>query len=135
LARGKRIVEEGLGYVYRPMDWMNPQLSQAVLVFHKEYLETHREEVQRFVNAYVKRIAYEKSIPEEEKDASWSKGLMMAGKFEDMVIPTYDLPPTLRPALLEEMQDLMIQYGELDKKVDVEDFIDYTFVIQAMQNL
>ena len=135
LALGRRLVKAGEGYVYRPMDWMNSALSHALLVFDKNYLETHREEVQRFVNAYVNRIAYEKSIPEEEKDRSWSKGLMMVGEFQGMRIPIYDLPPRLRPELLEEMQDLLLEYGEIDAKVDIEDFIDYGFVETAMETL
>jgi ABC-type nitrate/sulfonate/bicarbonate transport system substrate-binding protein len=133
LARGKRIVEEGLGYVYRPMDWMNSQLSHSVLVFGKTYLETHREEVQRFVNAYVKRIAYEKSIPEEEKDETWNKGLMMAREFEEMNIPGYDLPPKVRVDFLEQIQDLLLEYGEIDKTVTISDFVDGNFVERAME--
>jgi len=131
----KRLVDSGVAYVYRPMDWMDSAVSHALLVFHKDYVANHREEVQRVVQAYVKRVAYEKSIPDEEKDRSWNKGLMLEGEFEGMEIPTYDLPPKVRVDLLEEMQRLLREYGEIDKAVGLNNFIDMSFVERAMETL
>lgn len=62
LVQTKKLVESGDAYVYRPMDWMDSRLSHAVLVFRKDYLDGHRPEVQKIVNAYVKRVAYEKNF-------------------------------------------------------------------------
>jgi len=135
LLHGRVLVTSGLVYVYRPMDWMNSELSHALLVFHKNYLESHREEVQKIVNAYVKRIIYEKNLPEEEKDASWNRGLMMVGEFQGMSLPSYDLPPRIRVGLLEEMQDLLFTYGVIDKKLNLNDFIDERFVEKAWREL
>jgi len=127
----KRLVDSGLAYVYRPMDWMDSAISHALLVFHKDYVANHREEVQRVVQAYVKRVAYEKSIPDEQRDRSWDKGLMMEGEFEGMEIPTYDLPPKIRTDLLEAMQGLLLKYGEIDQAVDITNFVDTSFVDNA----
>ena len=124
----RHLVLDGTAYVYQPMSWMDPALSHALLVFHKDYIQNHREEVKRVVDAYVKRIAYEKGLPEEQKDRSWDKGLMMEGEFQGMEIPSYDLPPRIRVDLLEEMQGLLYKYGEIDKTVDIRDFIDESFV-------
>lgn len=131
LANARRLVLAGTAYVYRPMDWMDSALSHAVLVFHKDYLKNHRDEVQKIVNAYVKRIAYEKSIPDEERDRSWRKGLMMEGEFEELEIPTYDLPPKMRVDLLNKMQDLLLEYNDIERKVDIKDFVDDSYVDNA----
>lgn len=128
LGATRALVLSGDAYVYRPMDWMNSQLSHSLLVFHKDYLESHKEEIQKIINAYMKRIVYENNIPEEEKDRSWNKGLMMDGEFQGVHIPIYDMPPKIRVGLLDEMQDLLLEYGEIDKKVDIKNFIDHSFI-------
>ncbi len=131
LVQTKKLVESGDAYVYRPMDWMDSKLSHAVLVFRKDYLDGHRAEVQKIVNAYVKRVAYEKKLPKSERDKSWDKGLMMEGEFEDMSIPAYDMPPKLRPELLDKMQDLLFKYGKISRKTDLSPHLDYSFVENA----
>jgi len=124
----RHLALDGTAYVYQPMNWMDSALSHALLVFHKDYIQNHREEVQRVVDSYVRRIAYERELPEEQKDRSWDKGLMVEGKFQGMEIPSYDLPPKIRVDLLEEMQDLLLTYGEIDKTIDIRAFIDESFV-------
>lgn len=135
LLGARKLVLSDVAYIYRPMNWMNSQLSHAVLVFHKDYLENHKEEVQKVVTAYMKRIAYEKNLPEEEKDSSWDKAFMMVGKFEGMSIPQYNLPPKLKSNLLEEMQDLLLKYNEIEKKINIEEYLDYSFVDRAMEEI
>src|SRR3989338_275342 len=129
----KRLVESGDAYIYQPMDWIDSRLSHALLVFRKDYLDNHRAEVQKIVNAYMKRVRYEKQLPEPRKDRSWDKGLMMEGEFEDMSIPAYDMPPKLKPELLKKVQDLLFKYGEIDKKVNIEKYLDNNFVDKAME--
>ena len=124
----KHMVERGEGYIYRPMDWMNSELSHALLVFRKDYVQNHRDKVQKVVNAYAKRIAYEKALPDEEKDRSWNKALMMEGEFQGLRIAAYDFPPLVKIDLLEEMQDLLFKYNKIDQKVSLSEFITNEFV-------
>ena len=131
----RRLVLSGVAYVYRPMNWMDSAISHVVLAFHKDYIESHREEVQKVVNAYVKRILYEKNLPDEQKDRSWDKGLMMEGEFQGMRVPAYDLPPKLRVDLLQEVQNLLLEYGEIDSIVDINNFIDNSFVEESWKKL
>lgn len=135
LAAARTLVQDGTAYVYRPMDWMDSQLSSAVLVFHKDFVEDYPDQVQKVVNAYMKRIKFEKELPEEEKDRSWDKGLMMVGEFEGMSIPYYDYPPLVRIGLLEEMQDLLLKYNEIDEKIDLSEFIDNSFVEKIYEEI
>lgn len=132
----KKFIEDDIGYLYRPMDWLNPEISHAVLVFHKDYLAKHQEEVQKIVNGYVKRIKYEKDLPEEELKNPREFGLQMVNEdMEEMTIPAYDLPPKMRLDLLEQMQDLLLKYGKASKKVRITDFIDDSFVDRAMESM
>lgn len=131
----RRLVLADLAYVYRPMNWMDSAISHAVLVFHKDYVESHREEVQKVVDAYVKRIAYERNLPDEEKNTTWDKGLTMGAEFQGMRMPAYDLPPRLRVDLLEEVQNLLLEYDFIDEKIDINDFIDKEFVEEAWREI
>lgn len=123
----KHLLEDEEGYIYRPMDWIEPPISHALLVFRKDYVDNHREEVQKVVNAYTKRIAYEKALPEEKKDRSWNKMLAMEGKFRGLRIASYEFPPLVRIDVLEHAQDLLFKYNEIDRKVDMNEFIDNSF--------
>jgi ABC-type nitrate/sulfonate/bicarbonate transport system substrate-binding protein len=133
LGRARKLVLMGGAVIYRPMDWMNPALSHALLVFNNSFIENRRDDVQRIVDAYVRRIAMERDIPQEKKDPAWEKGtgLMMAGEFEGMSIASYDLPPLVRVDLINEMKRLLLEYGEIERDVRCEDYVDHSFVEQA----
>lgn len=124
----KILVENGTARIYRAMDWMDSQLSFSILVFHKDFIEKHRDEVERFVAAYSQRIKYEEELPEEQKDESWDKSKMMKGDFEKMSIPSYDYPPYIKIDKLYQVQDLLIKYGYIKQGVKIEDYIDTSFV-------
>jgi len=129
----KHEVEKGTVYVYRSMDWINPPISQGVLVFRKDYVESHAEEVQKVVEAYIKRIVYEQSLPDKEKDRSWDKAFMMEGKFQDVGIATYELPPLMKIGIMNKVQGLLQKYSYIDSTVNLESFIDNSFVERAME--
>lgn len=132
----KKFINNDIGYVYRKLDWINPEASLALIVFHRDFLKEHKRDVQKIVNAYVKRIEFEKGLSEDEKRVPKEFGLQMINEDVDgMNIPQYDLPPVLRKDLLEEMQNLLLKYEEIDKGVDIEDYLDYSFVKEAMRNL
>ncbi len=130
-----KLVEKQAAYIYRPMNWMNPELSHALLIFRKDFVDKHPDLVQKVVNAYVKRVHYEKGLPEDQIDRSKDKGLTMKLQFEDMTIAQYDMPPYVRVDLLNRMQELLIEYGYLKKGARLEDFIDNSFVEKAVKEI
>lgn len=130
----RKFVKNGVGYVYRKLDWVNPEASLAVLVFNKAFLKDNREAAQKIVNAYVKRIKYEHGLTEGERRKPQEFGLQMVNyDVEGMNIPQYDLPPVIRVELLSLIQDLMSKHGFIKKKADIERFIDRGFVDKAMK--
>ena len=135
LMQVRKLVRRGLAYVYRPMDWMDSALSHALLVFNRDYVKNHPEKVQKVVNAYVKRINFENNLPEDEIDKSWDVALGMKGTFQGMQLPRYDFPPKIRIDLLNEIQDLLLKYGYIDKKINVREFVDHRFVEKAYNKL
>lgn len=120
---------------YRPLTWVNPEMSQSVLVFRRDFIEKHPDSVQRVVSAYTRRIAYEKTIPEKNADRGWKKATMMRSEFEGMMIPQYALPPRVRPDLLTGMQALLLRYGFVKRADDLGPDIDNEFVDRAMEEL
>ena len=139
LLKVPKVLEENAGYMYRAMDWMNAEISQAFLVFRKDFIEKHPEEVQKIVTAYMRRIKYEDSLPKEEKISSIhpknNLGLQLGFQLNGSSIPVYDYPPLIRVELLNQVQDLLFEYGEIEKKVDLSDFIDNSFVIRAQSEI
>jgi len=113
-----RLIDEGLIYEYRKMDWMNPKLSHGVLIFRRDFFEKHPEKVKKIISAYMRMIQDEKNEAARQTKGAFS-----------------EYPPLVHVDLLQEMQGLMLEYGEIDTKVDIGDFIDYNVVEEAMRNL
>ena len=131
----RKVVLEDKNYLYRPMNWMDSAISHAVLVFNKDYVENHPDKVQKVVDAYVKRIKYEKDIPKDKRDRSWDKGMFMESIFQGLKVPRYDFPPRIRVDLLDEVQDLLIKYDYIDKKMNISNFVDDSFAVRATESI
>lgn len=123
-------------YVYRPMNWLNPELSHALLVFGRDFLRDRRDLAVKIVAAYARRILYERSIPHEKKEKTYDRGVtnMMRLDFhEKMTLPVYDHPPALRPDLLKEVEGLLLRHGRVKAPADFGRFTDYSVVKEAVR--
>lgn len=135
LRTARRLVKGGYAYIYRPMDWMNSWVSHSVLVFRKEYAEDNPENVQKVVNAYMKRVRYEKDLLDSEKDSSWDRAGGMVGEFMGMQIPAYDTFPRVSIGILNEIKRLLFAYGKIENDVDIKNYIDNRFVERIYREL
>lgn len=106
------LVKDDLAYIYRKMDWMDPRLSHGLLIFRKDFMETHSVEIEKIVRAYIKKVKHDHDILGEN-------------------YPRTDYPPLVRVDLLEGLQDLLFEYGKIDGKVDLARFINNDFVKRA----
>ena len=133
----KSVIEERKSaYLYRPMDWMNPELSHSLLVFRKDIVTQRPDWVERIVRAYMKRIQFERSLPPDVRESTReSKSLMMELRFQGMSIPSYDFPPLVRLDLLREMHRLLVKYHFASGDPDLRNHIDNSFIERAMHNL
>lgn len=124
-------------YVYRPMNWLNPEISLAVLAFRKDFLSKHRDLVVKIVSAYTKRIGYERTIPEAklEKTRKHGRTGMMKLDVHGMSLPVYDYPPKVRVELLKEMEHVMILHGLLEGTTDIGLFVDNSAVEAVWKDL
>jgi len=121
-------IEDGEAVLYRPMDWINPEVSHALLVFRKDFILKYPEKVEKIIRAYMKRIKYEKSLSEDERKKEQSFGYQIELSYEGMGLPRYDFPPLVRLDLLQEIQRLLLDYKIIDQKKDLSEFIDNSFV-------
>ena len=124
-----------IGRIYRPMDWMNPELSHALLVFRRDFVEQYPEKVQAVVDAYVKRIAYEDGLSEEERHKPGDFGIQIAKHYKGLSLPIFDYPPFVCVDLLQGMQKLLLEYGDIDKTVNINDFVDNSFVEKTWREI
>lgn len=131
LLLGKEAVENGFGTIYRPMDWANPEMLQALLVFRADVVEKHPERVQRVIDGYLARIREEREMPDAKKDRSGLTGWMMREDYKGLSIPTFDAVPKVRVDLLRQAEALLIKHGVLKGKLPIERSIDNSFVDDA----
>lgn len=131
----KEFIEEGLADLYQPMNWVNPELSQAVLVFRRDYYESHKPEIKKFLKAYLNRIKYEK-----ENDREWylgSDGVREIGlrahmEFMGMDMPKFDYPPLINAELLNQMQALLLKHKQIGEMVPLYPYVDQSLLNELM---
>ncbi len=131
----RALVTSEIAYLYRKMDWLNPEISHALLVFRKDFVEAHPERVKKIIRAYMRRIKYEHSMPEEEKIKEKRFGLQMILYFQGLNLPQYNYPPLVRQDLLKEVQRLLLKYKFIDREIDLEKFINNSFVEEIYKEL
>ena len=133
--------------IYRPLNWVNADLSQAVLVFKKEFLEKNPEQVEKIVEAIMINNMDELSLPENKKpiDIENDKTRMKKNRgyhvgretvqieFRGMRLPKMDKIPYVNIDLLNEMQILLLKHNVIDKTTKLDGFIDNTFVKRISQ--
>lgn len=122
-------------YVYRPLDWINPEMSQSLLVFDKAFLEKHRDRVQKIVFAYMSQIKAEQGLGEAEKMQRNKKGLEISTDFGGLDFPQTKDVPFIRADLLNDWQKLLLKHGAIQKAVDIEGAIDNSFVAAAEKEI
>lgn len=135
----RRLVTQDEAYIYRKMDWMNPEISQGLLLFKKDFVEKYPERIEKVVRAYMKRIIFEQNLPPEarlkDKASNEQRGLTMETDFHGLNHPQYDLPPIIDSNLLDQSQKLLLKYEMIDKIIRLEDFIDNSFVERIHKEL
>lgn len=131
----RRVVRHHRGYVYRPLNWVNAEMSQALLVFSKSFVQKHPDLVLRLVRAYMAEISHEKALPLAERRKLEIRGLQIEEDFQGMSLPQFDLPPLVRQDLLDDMQRLLVKHGRLPRAVRLDPYIDNSFVRQAAKDL
>lgn len=133
----QKVVEAGLAEIYQPFDWVNPELSHALLVFRRDYYDTHKEEIKKFIEVYIDRIIYEEENPAEEyykQDGVEERGLLAHLKFAGMDIPRFSYPPLIEIGLLNEMQDLLQKHGQVEySSVDLTPYIDQSLLLELIE--
>ena len=74
-------------------------------------------------------------LPEEKRLKTQDFGLQMLLYYQGMSLPQYDYPPYVKADLLKQMQDLLFNYGVIDKKNNLTEFIDNRFVKKIYEKL
>jgi len=123
-----QVTTQGVAYLYRKMDWVNPDIFHGLLVFRKDFIEAHPQEIEKIVRAYMKRLKYEEKNPEEGRTDDENLGFKKVLYFQGEHIPQYRYPPLVSLDLLNEVQDLMRKYKTINTGVDLGKFINNDFV-------
>ena len=104
-------------------------------MFRKDFIEAHPEEVEKIIRAYMKRIKYEHSLPEEEQHKEGPFGIQIKSHYKGLSLPISSYPPLVRMDLLEEVQRLLLKYKFIDQEINLEDFVDNSFVQEIYEEL
>ena len=131
LMSARKMVEDGKVYVYRPLNWVPANLSLALLVFHKDYVARHRDEIIKMLAIYSKRVAYENSLPSADRTRKRKKGQQMAESFLGMNYPQCDIPAIVEPPLLEKMQEVLLKHRMMKSRAIINPHVDNSLVLEA----
>ncbi len=116
-------------------DWVDPELSHALIVSTLEYVAANRERLVKLMETYILRIQAEHALSYEERTRQDEKGIQMAMDYYGLNLPQYDIVPTVSVALLTEMARLLRKYGFIEEEIDVASFVDNSLVLEALENL
>lgn len=133
----EQVVGRKEGYVLRKLDWVNPVLSQAVLVFHKDFLKRNPERVKKILKVYVDRIYYEYSLTKEQRTTKNGEelpiGLKMETDFMGMGLPVYREDAYVSSDLLIEMCNLLAKHEKVSGDCEeISKFIDNKLVSSVL---
>lgn len=121
--------------IHRQLDWINPEMSLSVLVFHKDFVKKHPAAVQKAVLAYMRRARTEFAMPTAQKTARAKKGLQINIDFEGLNLPEHRQIPEVQTGLLNDWQKLLVKHKMLDREVDLAPHVDNSFVKRAAEEL
>ncbi len=122
-------------HIHRPLDWINPEMSMSVLVFHRDFVKEHPTTVQKIVLAYMRRSRAEFAMPTAEKKREGKKGLQIEVDFNGLNLPEHRRIPEVQTDLLAEWQKLLVKHRVLDRKLEIAPYVDNSFVRQAAEEL
>jgi len=114
--------------VHRALDWIDPAMSQSLLIFHRDYVDKNPETVRKILRAYMRRIKHEFEMPEHEKEVDNVKGLQISMDFAGLNLPEHREIPKIRVDLLDGWQKLLVKHGVLEETVDLKPYVDNSFI-------
>lgn len=126
-----KIVNDGLANLYRVVDWLPPQFANAPFVFSKEFIKKNPDLVRRFARAYLKGVHYELTHEKEKKETMSEYTGLSINVINMMDLPVTDKKPIVKTDILNQLQDLMYQYGMINEKVYIGQYIDNSFIEEA----
>jgi hypothetical protein len=83
----------------------------------------------------MKRIKYENSLSKKEQFKNDRFGLQMKLEYKNLTLPIFEYPPFIKLDLLNEVQEIMFEYKDIDKKVDFKDFVNNVFIKKVYEEL
>ncbi len=117
-------------------DFANPEMSLALLICTREFLNANRESLTLLLEAYIERIKLEHGLSYEERTKPRDKGLQMALDFGGLNYPQYDLPPTINAELLNQMARLLRKHRFVGaNEVQMGHYVDNSLVLAALKKL
>jgi ABC-type nitrate/sulfonate/bicarbonate transport system substrate-binding protein len=134
----------GILYTYRKLDWVDPAMSQALAIVTKESLKKNREIYKRFIRAYMKRIAFEKALPEDQKTKKLKseKGngfkislYEMQMDHKGMNLPQYPRIPIIRKDITDKSQEMFLRHKFIEKKITLENCYDNSLVLEVAKEM
>ena len=124
--------------VIRKLDWINPEVSSALLVFPKDWLAKNRDNVKKMLKVMIEQIAYEhKMSKSERRKKEWKnqKGIEIEMDTEDMQLPKVRDLPTVRVDMLNTIAGLLRKHKVSEPPTDIASYVDNSLVEEIGKEL
>lgn len=126
-------------YVVSPLEeWMNADVSQALLVCTRAYLRDPRgpETIRRFLRAYIKRVRRERALKPWERKAGHAHWARMDSSTPGLNYPQYDDVPIVKDYPLSEIVDLLRRHRLMKEgELPLSEYYDNSLVLEVTASL
>lgn len=124
------LVSAGVADVYKYNDWIPQNHFSSTYTTSREFLENHPKTLEKFIKALQKAEVFMKNNPDAyyETVSKYAKVNISIVKEVPIPAPVGGDKLSINMKVLEETQDLQLQNGFIDKKVDFGKYVDARFV-------
>jgi len=114
-----KLIKEGKAELFKPMDWIEPELASAYLVFHRDFVESRPDDVRRLLRGLAWRLDYESRIPSGERLERRDFNYIIDFPFMGSRLPHTTFPFEAKASQLEPAQALLVKHGLLEGPRDL----------------
>ncbi|MDR3318881.1 MAG: ABC transporter substrate-binding protein [Clostridiales bacterium] len=137
-----QLVAEGKGFIVASVGAESGEVPYTAFSANRSYVNANPDTIGAFIRAIVKGYNYMNEAPRREvaevlerSFAGTPLSLIEAGLDSYLAIDAWTNSPIMKRAAFDRLQDIMINAGELEQKVDFDEIVDNSYAQSVLDAL